>query len=219
MNAPTCARAGLMLCRRCGTLNRRRAMPVGAQPGCACCGLLLAGRKPRSLSRTLALVLAAAVLYAPANLLPMLETSSTFGSQSDTIMSGAIFLWTSGAWPLAVLIIIASILIPLGKLLALGLLLYSVHRRWRRARRQRTRLYRLIEAVGRWSMTDIFVATIVGTLVQLRGLATIRVGPAAAAFGAVVVLTMMATQAFDPRLIWDVEGPGDVPREADEGRA
>jgi paraquat-inducible protein A len=210
MNAPTAARAGLVLCRGCGMLNRcGRAVPAGERPGCARCGLALAARKPASLSRALALLLAAAVLYVPANLLPMLETSSAFGSERDTIMSGAVYLWKSGAWPLAVLVLIASILIPLAKLLALGLLLYSVHRRWRRARRQRARLYRLIERVGRWSMTDIFVATIVSTLVQLRGLATIRVGPAAAAFGAVVVLTMMATRAFDPRLIWDVE--------ADEG--
>jgi len=210
MNAPTAARAGLVLCRGCGMLNRRGpAVPVGERPGCARCGLALDARKPASLSRTLALLLAAAVLYAPANLLPILETSSPFGSQRDTIMSGAVYLWSNGAWPLAVVILIASILIPLAKLLALGVLLYSVHRRWRRARLQRARLYRLIERIGRWSMTDVFVATIVSTLVQLRGLATIRVGPAAAAFGAVVVLTMMATRAFDPRLIWDVEGQLD----------
>ena len=210
MNAPTAAGAGLVLCRRCGMLNRcGHTVAVGERPGCARCGLAIAARKPASLSRTLALLLAAAVLYAPANLLPMLETSSPFGLQRDTIMSGAVYLWKSGAWPLAVLVLIASILIPLAKLVALGVLLYSVHRRWRGARLQRTRLYRLIEQVGRWSMTDIFVATIVSTLVQLRGLATIRVGPAAPAFGAVVVLTMMATRAFDPRLIWDVEAQGD----------
>jgi paraquat-inducible protein A len=210
MNAPTAARAGLLLCPGCGILNRRRrAPPPGERPGCARCGLPLAARKPRSLSRTLALLLAAAVLYAPANLLPILETSSPFGSQSDTIMSGAVYLWNNGAWPLAVVILVASILIPLGKLLALGVLLLSVHRRWRGARLQRARLYRLIERIGRWSMTDVFVATMVSALVQLRGLATIRVGPAAAAFGGVVVLTMMATRAFDPRLIWDVQAQLD----------
>jgi paraquat-inducible protein A len=176
---------------------------------CAHCGLQLHPRKPHSLSRTLALLIAAAILYAPANLLPILETTSPFGSQRDTIMSGAVYLWSNGSWPLAVVILIASILIPLAKLLALGALLLSVHRRWRWARLQRARLYRMIERVGRWSMTDIFVAAIVSTLVQLRGLATIRVGPAAAAFGAVVVLTMMATRTFDPRLIWDAD-PADT---------
>jgi paraquat-inducible protein A len=165
--------------------------------------LVVHPRKPRSLSRTLALLLAAAILYAPANLLPILETSSPFGSQRDTIMSGVVYLWTTGSWPLALLIFVASILIPLVKLLALALLLFSVHRRWQRARLQRARLYRLVERVGRWSMTDIFVAAIVSTLVQLRGVATITVGPGAAAFGAVVVLTLLATRAFDPRLIWD----------------
>ena len=143
------------------------------------------------------------MLYAPANLLPILETSSPFGSQRDTILSGVVYLWADGSWPLALVILIASVLIPLGKLLVLAALLLSVHRRWHGARLQRARLYRLIDRIGRWSMTDIFVAAIVSTLVQLRGLATIRVGPAAIAFGAVVVLTMLATRAFDPRLIWE----------------
>jgi paraquat-inducible protein A len=160
-------------------------------------------RKTHNIARPLALLLAACILYAPANLLPILETSSEFGSQRDTIMSGVVYLWTSGAWPLAVLIFTASILIPLAKLLALAVLLFSVHRRWRRACLQRARLYRMVERIGRWSMTDIFVAAIVSTLVQLQGVASIKVGPGAVAFGAVVVLTLMATRTFDPRLIWD----------------
>jgi paraquat-inducible protein A len=202
--ALTAARSNLLSCPSCRSLNR--AAPAGAAtdpPACARCGLLVHRRKPRSLSRTLALLLAAAILYAPANLLPILETSSPLGSQRDTIMSGVVYLWTTGAWPLALLIFVASILIPLAKLLALAFLLFSVHRRWRRARLQRARLYRLVERVGRWSMTDIFVAAIVSTLVQLRGVATITVGPGAPAFGAVVVLTLLATRTFDPRLIWD----------------
>ena len=204
MTPPTAARAGLLLCPACGMLNQRApADAVGRNPGCPRCGISLHACKPRSLSRALALLLAAAVLYAPANLLPILETSSPFGSRRDTILSGVVTLWEGGSWPLAVVILIASVLIPLAKLLVLAALLLSVHRRWRGARLERARLYRLIERVGRWSMTDIFVAAIVSTLVQLRGLATIRVGPAAVAFGAVVVLTMLATRAFDPRLIWD----------------
>jgi paraquat-inducible protein A len=205
---PTAAGAGLLVCPACGMLNR--CAPTGRaarRPGCGRCGLVLHARKPRSLSRSLALLLGAAALYLPANLLPILVTTSPFGSERDTIMSGVVVLWTGGSWPLALVILIASILIPLAKLLALGLLIYSVHRRWRGARLQRARLYRLIERIGRWSMTDVFVAAVVSTLVQLRGLASIRVGPAAAPFGAVVVLTMMATQAFDPRLIWDPERP------------
>jgi paraquat-inducible protein A len=202
--AITAAREQLLLCPSCGILNRRApTQQAGGEPACARCGSVVRARRPRSLSRTLALLLAACILYPPANLLPILETSSGFGSQRDTIMSGVVYLWTSGSWPLAVLIFIVSILIPLAKLLALGVLLFSVHRRWRGARLQRARLYRLVERIGRWSMTDIFVAAIVSTLVQLRGVATITVGPGAAAFGAVVVLTLLATRAFDPRLIWD----------------
>jgi paraquat-inducible protein A len=206
MTVETAARAGLLVCPACGILNRRGDLLARARhPACARCGLRLHACKPRSLTRALALLLAAAALYPPANLLPILETSSPFGSRRDTIMSGVAFLWTGGAWPLALVVFIASVVIPLAKLLVLGALLLSVHRRWRGARLERARLYRLIERIGRWSMTDIFVAAITSTLVQLRGLATIRVGPAAVAFGAVVVLTMMATRAFDPRLIWDPE--------------
>ena len=209
MTAQTAAGAGLLVCPACGILNRRGAALARAhRTGCARCGLRLHACKPRSLGRTLALLIAAAVLYPPANLLPILETTSPFGSRSDTIMSGVVFLWDGGSWPLALVVFIASVVIPLAKLLVLGALLLSVYRRWRGARLERARLYRLIERIGRWSMTDIFVAAITSTLVQLRGVATVRVGPAAAAFGAVVVLTMMATRAFDPRLIWDPERGG-----------
>jgi len=204
MTAPTAAPAGIVVCPACGILNQRaRAGAAAARPGCSRCGLRLHVGRPRSLARTLALLLSAAVLYAPANLLPILETTSPFGSQRDTILSGAAFLWQGGSWPLALVILIASVLIPLLKLLVLSTLVLSVHLGWRGACLQRARLYRLIERIGRWSMTDVFVAAIVSTLVQLRGVATIRVGPAAVAFGAVVVLTMFATRAFDPRLIWN----------------
>jgi len=202
--ALTAGRTHLLPCSACGILSRRApGQEATGDLTCARCGSSVHTRKLRNLSRPLALLLAACILYAPANLLPILETSSEFGSQRDTIMSGVVYLWTSGAWPLAVLIFIASILIPLAKLLALGVLIFSVHRRWRRACLQRARLYRMVERIGRWSMTDIFVAAIVSALVQLRGVATITVGPGAMAFGAVVVLTLLATRTFDPRLIWD----------------
>jgi paraquat-inducible protein A len=204
MTAFTAARAHLLLCPSCGSLNRDpSAQQAGGQPACAGCASTLHAPRPHSLSRSLALLLGACILYAPANLLPILETSSQFGSQRDTIMSGVVYLWQSGSWPLAVLIFAVSICLPLAKLLALGFLLLSVHRRWSGGRLQRARLYRTVEKIGRWSMTDVFVAAIVSTLVQLRGLATITAGPGAAAFAAVVVLTLLATHAFDPRLIWD----------------
>jgi paraquat-inducible protein A len=133
----------------------------------------------------------------------MLNTSSLFGSQSDTIMSGVVYFWTSGSWYLALIIFFASIMVPMLKMIALVLLLITAqsHSRWQQD--QRARLHRLVEFVGRWSMLDIYVVAVIVALVQLQGLATIQPGPGAVAFGAVVVLTMFASMAFDPRLIWD----------------
>lgn len=118
-------------------------------------------------------------------------------------MSGVVFLWQSGSWPLAAVVFFASIMVPLLKIIALAWLTVTVQRRSRRSVMQRTRLYRVVEFVGRWSMLDIYVITILVALVNFRGLATIEAGPAAIAFGAVVVLTMFAAMSFDPRLIWD----------------
>jgi paraquat-inducible protein A len=158
-------------------------------------------REPNSIARAWALLIAACILYIPANVLPVMDTGSVFGGQSDTIMSGVIYLWVSGSWPLAALIFFASVMVPLLKILALALLLISVQRRSAWAPYQSTRLYRVIEFVGRWSMIDIFVVAILAALVQFQSLATIRAGPGTVAFGAVVVLTMFAAEAFDPRLI------------------
>ena len=143
------------------------------------------------------------ILYIPANVLPIMVTNSLFGAEVDTIMSGVVYLWTSGSWPLAVVVFIASITVPLMKLLALTFLVLSVQFRSQWQPQQRTKLYRIVEIVGRWSMLDIFVATMLVALVQLQALATITAGPAAIAFGSVVVLTMLAAMSFDPRLIWD----------------
>jgi paraquat-inducible protein A len=148
------------------------------------------------------------ILYVPANLLPMMKTSSLFGSQSDTIMSGVVYFWTSGSWYLALIIFFASVMVPLLKMLALMLLLVSVQRRTPWQREQRARLYRLVEFVGRWSMLDIYVVAVIVALVQLKALATIQPGEGAIAFGAVVVLTMFAALTFDPRLIWDTREKG-----------
>jgi len=118
-------------------------------------------------------------------------------------MSGVVSLWSSGSWPLALLVFFASIFVPLLKLIVLSGLVLSVHLRWQRRANERAVLFRLVEFVGRWSMLDIFVVALLTALVQIRGLATITPGPAALAFAAVVILTMYAAQAFDPRLIWD----------------
>ena len=148
------------------------------------------------------------ILIIPANLLPVMISGSLFGSETDTIMSGVVYLWVDGSWPLAAILFIASIAVPFSKLIALTYLLVSVQRRSVLVPRQRTRLYRVLEFVGRWSMIDIYVAALLTALVQFGGLMSIRAGPGAIAFGAVVVLTMFAAESFDPRLIWDpVEAP------------
>lgn len=200
-----------MSCHVCGQLA---SQPEGGGHALRCprCGAPMHMRKPASLSTTWALIAAAVLLYIPANLLPMMTTASLLGSQEDTIMSGVVFLWTSGSWPLAAVVFFASVMVPMLKILALIYLTASAQRRSRQNLLQRTRLYRLVEFVGRWSMLDIYVITILSALVQFQGLATIQAGPAAVAFGAVVVLTMFAAMSFDPRLIWDPLTDTDPPR-------
>jgi len=205
--APTAVRAGLLLCHACHQLARP-ATGVD-HPACPRCGAPLHWRKQDSIHRTWALLLAAYILYIPANLLPVMVTSSAFGAQADTIMSGIVYLWTSGSWSLAVIVFVASILVPLAKLIALTILLVSVQLGVRWDPRQRTQLYRMVEAVGRWSMLDIYVAMLLAALVQFQTLAIIRPGTGAIAFCGVVVVTMFAAQAFDPRLIWDNAEPAD----------
>ena len=190
----------LLACHACSQLARPAH---GHDIRCPRCGSRLHFRKPHSIARSWALLIAAVILYIPANVLPMMHTSSLFGSQSDTIMSGVVYFWVSGSWHLALIIFFASVMVPLLKMLALALLLVSAHRHSRWQPLQRAKLYRLVEFVGRWSMLDIYVVAVIVALVQLQALASMKPGAGAIAFGAVVVLTMFAAMAFDPRLIWD----------------
>ncbi|HYP86036.1 paraquat-inducible protein A [Variovorax sp.] len=195
----TAAQSGLLSCHHCGTVWR------GASSGQACarCGTRLHQRKPDSLRRTWALLVAAAILYVPANLLPVMITHSFFGTQYDTIMSGIVYFWVTGAWGLAAIIFVASFLVPLFKLAVLALLAGTAgrHSRWRRE--DRAKLHRIIEFIGRWSMLDVFVVSLLTGLVQIHGFAEITAGVGIAAFAGVVVLTMLASLSFDPRLTWD----------------
>ena len=197
--------ACLLDCHRCGTVWE------GAQPGehCGRCGTRLRARKPDSLRRTWAYLLAAVVLYLPANLLPVMITKSLLGTQQDTILSGIIFFWISGSYGLAALIFTASFLVPLFKLAALAVLVVTTQRgsRWRQ--RERARLYQVLEFIGRWSMLDVFVVSLLAGLVRIQGFAVVQAGVGIAAFGAVVVLTMLASLSFDPRLVWDAGMPDD----------
>ncbi|MDB5892641.1 MAG: paraquat-inducible rane protein, partial [Rhodoferax sp.] len=200
MTAPVRAtEAGLIGCPHCGSVWRE----VSDGDACARCGTRLHARKPDSLTRTWALLLAACIMYVPANLLPVMITTTLFGSQYDTILSGVIYFWVSGAYGLAAIIFVASFLVPLFKLAALFVLAVSAQRRsnWRRA--ERAKLYHLIELIGRWSMLDVFVVALLAGLVRIQGFAEITAGVGIAAFGGVVVLTMLASLSFDPKLTWD----------------
>lgn len=198
MNRPVTARSlGLVRCHDCSLLAAAHLQT------CPRCGAHLHLRKPDSLGRTTALVLAALILYLPANLLPITVTTAIGTRQADTILSGVIYFMQTGSWEIASVIFIASVFVPFAKLVILILLLVSVRFRWRWRPRDRTVLYRLTELVGRWSMVDIYVVTILVALVRLGAVATIEAGPAAVYFAAVVVLTMFAAESFDPRLIWD----------------
>ena len=203
MSAParSGAEAGVVSCETCGLLSRP-TQP--AHPGhCPRCGGELEWRRRDSIQRTWALLIAAAICYIPANILPVLRTNTVVSSDADTILSGAIFLYTSGSWPLAVIVLVASVMIPLGKLVALAYLLITVQRGSVASNRDRARLYRLVEIIGRWSMLDVFVDTFTVALIQLQPLMSVEPGPGVVFFMAVVVLTMLAVECFDPRLIWD----------------
>jgi paraquat-inducible protein A len=200
----TAATRGMIPCSHCAALWK----DVEAHDSCGRCGARLHPRKFDSLNRTWALVIAACIMYFPANLLPVMITASfPQEEQQDTIMSGIIYFWTSGSWILAIIVFIASFLVPLFKLAVMILLLVTAQRRSRWRLLERARLYRIVELIGRWSMLDVFVVSLLTGLVQVHGFATILPGPGIAAFGAVVVLTMFASMSFDPRLMWDACEP------------
>jgi paraquat-inducible protein A len=202
------AEAGLLSCRTCGLLSRPADT---ASPGyCPRCGATLAWRLRHSIQYTWALVIAAAICYIPANVLPVLTTTALGETESDTIMGGVIFLYATGSWPLALIVLIASVMIPLGKLVALAYLLITVQRGSIANMRDRTRIYELVEFVGRWSMLDVFVDAFLVALIQLQPLMSVEPGAGVVFFMVVVVLTMLAAQSFDPRLIWDSLGKREI---------
>ena len=201
MSPPATGRSlGLLICLDCRLTVRDAKL---ARSQCPRCHARLHVRKPNSLALTAALLGGAAALYVPANVLPVMDTRTVIDNESDTIMSGVLVLLHSGSWPIALLVFIASIVVPLLKILALGILLYSAWRGSPRGRLQRSQLYRMVEFIGRWSMLDIYAISLLATLVQVQSFASIIVGWGAWAFGAVVVLTLLAARTFDERLLWD----------------
>lgn len=200
MKSPKTALAqGFIRCHDCGHLSHR----TGRHPRCPLCNARLHARLPNSFQRTAALALSALCLYIPANMFPIMLVTRFGVSEPHTIIGGIIVLVKSGMTPIALLVLVASILVPLMKLAGLGLLLLNVHYGWQAHARKWTVVYRIIAFVGRWSMLDIFMISILVSLVDMGGVAQIIAGPAATAFAAVVVLTMFAAKSFDPRLIWD----------------
>jgi paraquat-inducible protein A len=195
--ADSAAARGLACCHVCLKLA-----PETLQD-CPRCGSALHLRAHNSLQRSLALLLTAMILYVPANVLPIM-TTTTLGSETEsTIVGGVLLLVQMGSYPVAAVIFIASVMVPIGKFIALLVLLWSVTRHQDTSHRQRTVLYRATEFIGRWSMVDVFVVTVLVALVSLGGIMRITPGVASIAFGGVVIVTMLAAEAFDPRLIWD----------------
>lgn len=192
---------GLAICTHCHSISK--VSFENDSTVCPVCSSTIDHRKPDSITRSLAFLICAAILYIPANLLPVMTTSTFFNTESDTIISGVIVLINSGSWPLGVLVFFASIVVPLMKIISLTILIITVKFRSAWAPMQRTKLYKLIEFVGRWSMLDIYVITLLAGLVQIQSLATIQPESGAIAFGAVVVLTILSAASFDTRLIWD----------------
>ena len=197
--APTGVSMGLIVCHICGTVWQ------GAKDGdqCGRCETRLHQRKPNHINRTWALLIASFLMYVPANLLPIMVTKSIIGIQNSTIMGGVLYFIASGEWALAIIIFAASFLVPLFKLITLTFLLVLAEKRSAWRLKERAKLYRVVEAVGRWSMLDVFVVCILAGIVQLSNFSQVIAGPGVMAFAAVVILTMLATLSFDPRVTWD----------------
>ena len=190
----------------CGFCELLVQSPDPAEAGaaaCPRCGAALTRRKPNSLARTWALLIAGFILYVPANVYPVMVIVSFGRQEATTIFGGVVELVQGGDWPIAGLVFAASIAIPLLKLLSLSFVAASVQWRWHWRPADRTRLYRIVEGIGRWSMIDIFVTSILVALITLQKVATVEPSLGAVCFAAVVILTIFAAKSFDPRLIWD----------------
>jgi paraquat-inducible protein A len=201
------AQQGFAACSHCRLVVRMGGdQKAVASVICPRCAAVVRYRKPQSLQRTWALLVGAVICYVPANLLPILTVIQFGSGDPDTILSGAQHLFAEGQWPIAILVFVASVFVPLAKIGILGFLMISVHAHWRWQPRQRAMLYHVIDSLGRWSMIDIFMISILVALVQIGALATVEAGLGAAFFAAMVFCTMLAAMSFDPRLLWDNAG-------------
>jgi paraquat-inducible protein A len=199
MRTSVLARSGPLACTICDLI-----MPASAEgTPCPRCQARLQRRKPDAFRRTLALLLAGYLLYIPANLLPVLTLTQVGSIEHNTIMSGVFELIHNDLWPLAVIVFVASIVLPLMKLFGLTWMLIAIQLRTARWLHTRTRLFRTIDLIGRWSNIDVFMGSVLVSVLQFGALTSVRPGPGLVAFAAVVVITMFATLTFDARLMWD----------------
>lgn len=204
MTAITAKSMGLVRCDDCQHVSRMVVADQSKQVVCPRCGAPLSSRKPASIARTWAWLITGFVLFIPANTLPIMTAIYMGTGEPDTILSGVLSLARSGHVPIAILIFVASIMVPLLKMVGIALLLVVVQLRWQLSLRQCTALYRFVDLIGRWSMLDLFMISILVTLVDMGAWASVEAGAGATAFATVVVVTMFAAHAFDPRLLWDL---------------
>lgn len=190
----------------CHVCDKSLEMPENQNEAICCrCGSKVTYRKPMSLSHTWALVITGFILFVPANIFPVMTVIYLGSASTDTIMSGVLALIDYGMYGIAFIVFIASVAVPLMKLVGILIMLILVELKIPLNKQQSTRAYRVIELIGKWSMLDLFVVSILVTLVNLGAIATITAGFGATAFSAVVVVTMIAAHTFDPKLIWDLE--------------
>jgi len=196
---------GLVACRRC-----TRLWPIDTHV-CGRCGHHLESRDTLSLQKVWAWLAVGLICYIPANMYPMLATRTLVSRNEDTIIGGAVELAHHGSYGIAFIIIFASVVIPMGKFMAIGALALGIQYRSRMSRLRRHQLYEVVEYIGRWSMIDVFVVAILSSLVQLGALASIAPGKASLFFALSVIFTMLSAQSFDSRMIWDQEEPASSP--------
>jgi len=194
----------MVSCDTCGLVQVVDRLPAGTAAECIRCGsFIAAGASAGRLEVTAALSLAALVLYVPANIYPIMKMYLHGAYSESTVWDGVVTLMTYNEWAVAAIVFLASMVIPLVKLAGLLSLVIAARIGWGRRLRARTQLYKFIDAIGRWAMLDVFLLAVLVALVKLSGWAKIIPGPGLAAFAALVVLTMLASAAFDPRLIWE----------------
>lgn len=197
------AQASVVGCDTCGLVQEVGGLAPGSVAECVRCGSFLGGRSSvRSLEMTAALSLAALILYVPANIYPIMKMHLYGGYSESTVWDGIVLLMKNDQWFVAVVVFLASMVIPLVKLAGLFALVLTARLRLGRRLRSRTQLYKFIDAIGPWAMLDVFLLAVLIALVKLNTWATVLPGPGLLAFTAVVVLTMLASAAFDPKLIW-----------------